>query len=171
MATKSKSGDKDDAPLIDLNEASIKKLITKAKKKGYVTYDELNDALPQGEMSSDQIEDIQSALSEMGVQIVENDEDAEQEDEVEEIAPAPSSAKEKETKKAAPKKLAAGERTDDPTQESEENQQQETQRGWLTMVGTRCGTRCGTKMRTLAPDRAGFRARASRGPTGFSYSW
>jgi RNA polymerase primary sigma factor len=114
MATKSKSGDKDDAPLIDLNEASIKKLITKAKKKGYVTYDELNDALPQGEMSSDQIEDIQSALSEMGVQIVENDEDAEAEDEVEEIAPAPSSAKEKETKKAAPKKLAVGERTDDP---------------------------------------------------------
>ena len=113
MATKSKSGDKDDAPLIDLNEASIKKLITKAKKKGYVTYDELNDALPQGEMSSDQIEDIQSALSEMGVQIVENDEDAEQEDEVEEIAPAPS-AKEKDAKKPAAKKAATGERTDDP---------------------------------------------------------
>ena len=51
-------GKDDDAPLIDLNEASIKKLISKAKKKGYVTYDELNDALPQGEMSSDQIEDI-----------------------------------------------------------------------------------------------------------------
>ena len=77
MATKSKSGDNDDAPLIDLNEASIKKLIAKAKKRGYVTYDELNDALPQGEMSSDQIEDIQSALSDMGVQIVESDEDAE----------------------------------------------------------------------------------------------
>ena len=45
MATKSKSGEKDDAPLIDLNEASIKKLISKAKKKGYVTYDELNAAL------------------------------------------------------------------------------------------------------------------------------
>ena len=56
MATKTKSGDKDDAPLIDLNEASVKKLLSKAKKKGYVTYDELNDALPQGEMSSDQIE-------------------------------------------------------------------------------------------------------------------
>ena len=86
MATKSKSTDKDDAPLIDLNEASIKKLITKAKKKGYVTYDELNDALPQGEMSSDQIEDIQSALSDMGVQIVESDEDAEAaEDEANEV--------------------------------------------------------------------------------------
>ncbi|MXO95819.1 RNA polymerase sigma factor RpoD [Erythrobacter aquimaris] len=115
MATKTKSGDKDDAPLIDLNEASVKKLLTKAKKKGYVTYDELNDALPQGEMSSDQIEDIQSALSEMGVQIVENDEDAEQEDEVEEIAPAPSSGEKEPAKKpTGPKKLAAGERTDDP---------------------------------------------------------
>ncbi|MGE5952440.1 MAG: RNA polymerase sigma factor RpoD [Qipengyuania vulgaris] len=113
MATKSKSGDKDDAPLIDLNEASIKKLITKAKKKGYVTYDELNDALPQGEMSSDQIEDIQSALSEMGVQIVEHDEDAEAEDEVEEIAPAPS-AKEKDAKKVPAKKAATEGRTDDP---------------------------------------------------------
>ena len=79
MATKSKKPETEDAPLIDLNEASIKKLITKAKKKGYVTYDELNAALPQGEMSSDQIEDIQSALSDMGVQIVESDEDAEAE--------------------------------------------------------------------------------------------
>ena len=77
MATKSKTKDDGDAPLIDLNEASVKKLITKAKRKGYVTYDELNDALPQGEMSSDQIEDIQSALSDMGVQIVESDEEAE----------------------------------------------------------------------------------------------
>ncbi|MDG6079588.1 RNA polymerase sigma factor RpoD [Erythrobacter litoralis] len=116
MATKTKPSEKDDAPLIDLNEASIKKLITKAKKKGYVTYDELNEALPQGEMSSDQIEDIQSALSEMGVQIVETDEDAEPEEEVEEIAPAADAAEKKDAKKpvAATKKLAAGERTDDP---------------------------------------------------------
>ncbi|MBX7540787.1 RNA polymerase sigma factor RpoD [Qipengyuania sphaerica] len=108
------NGKDDDAPLIDLNEASIKKLITKAKKKGYVTYDELNDALPQGEMSSDQIEDIQSALSEMGVQIVETDEDAEAEDEVEEIAPAPSAKETAGAKKAPAKKAATGERTDDP---------------------------------------------------------
>ena len=90
MATKSKTKDDGDAPLIDLNESSVKKLIAKAKKKGYVTYDELNDALPQGEMSSDQIEDIQSALSDMGVQIVESDEEAEaaaeEASEVEEIS-------------------------------------------------------------------------------------
>ncbi len=72
-----------DAPLIDLNEAQLKKLISRARKRGYITYDELNDALPQDQMSSEQIEDVMSALSEMGVNIVENeeaDEDGEKED-------------------------------------------------------------------------------------------
>ena len=55
-----------DAPLLDLNEAELKKLISRAKKRGYITYDELNDALPQDQMSSEQIEDVMSALSEMG---------------------------------------------------------------------------------------------------------
>ena len=72
--------DSNDAPLIDLNEASVKKLLAKAKRRGYVTYDELNEALPQEEMSSEQIEDVMSAISEMGVNIVENDEDAQDED-------------------------------------------------------------------------------------------
>ncbi|TNE31743.1 MAG: sigma-70 family RNA polymerase sigma factor, partial [Alphaproteobacteria bacterium] len=117
---------KDDAPLIDLNEASIRKLISKAKKKGYVTYDELNEALPSGEMSPDQIEDIQTALSEMGVQIVENDEEGEvesdQDSEVDEISVDDDSddddedSEKKEVKKAtaAAKKTATGDRTDDP---------------------------------------------------------
>ena len=111
MATK----ETEDAPLIDLNEASIKKLITKAKKRGYVTYDELNEALPQGEMSSDQIEDIQAAISEMGVQIVESDDEVEAEkDEVEEIAPDSAGKKDtKSTAAAAPKKTVDA-RTDDP---------------------------------------------------------
>ncbi|MET0180590.1 MAG: RNA polymerase sigma factor RpoD, partial [Novosphingobium sp.] len=65
-----------DAPLIDLNEASIKKLIARAKRRGVITYDELNEALPQDQMSSEQIEDIMAAISEMGVNIVETDEDA-----------------------------------------------------------------------------------------------
>ena len=73
MATKSKSGEKDDAPLIDLNEASIKKLISKAKKKGYVTYDELNAALPPEEVSSEQIKNTMAALYEMGINVVENE--------------------------------------------------------------------------------------------------
>jgi RNA polymerase primary sigma factor len=66
-----------DAPLIDLNEASIKKLIARAKKRGVITYDELNEALPQDQMSSEQIEDVMSALNDMGVNIVENDEASE----------------------------------------------------------------------------------------------
>ena len=45
-----------DAPLIDLNEADVKKMIARGKKRGYLTYDELNEALPQDQMSSEQIE-------------------------------------------------------------------------------------------------------------------
>src|SRR4051794_11677087 len=72
-----------DAPLIDLNEGSIKKLIARAKKRGYITYDQLNEMLPQDQFSSEQIEDIMAALSDMGVNVVENEdagEDAEPED-------------------------------------------------------------------------------------------
>ncbi|SHN49154.1 RNA polymerase sigma factor RpoD [Erythrobacter sanguineus] len=119
--------EKEDAPLIDLNEASIKKLISKAKKRGYVTYDELNEALPSGEMSPDQIEDVQTALSEMGVQIVENDEEAEAETEddgekVEPLVAEDDEDDEDDDEKKGPskdaragnKKLVTGERTDDP---------------------------------------------------------
>ncbi len=75
-----------DAPLIDLNDASIKKLIARAKKRGVVTYDELNAALPQDQMSSEQIEDIMSALNDMGVQVVENEDSDEEESEKDEPA-------------------------------------------------------------------------------------
>ncbi len=68
--------DGNDAPLLDLNEASVKKLLARAKKRGYITYDELNEALPQDQMSSEQIEDVMAALSEMGINIIENDEPA-----------------------------------------------------------------------------------------------
>ncbi|MEP0191086.1 MAG: RNA polymerase sigma factor RpoD [Erythrobacter sp.] len=118
MASKAKTQDKEDAPLIDLNEAAVKKLMTKAKKKGYITYDELNEALPSGEMSPDQIEDIQTALSEMGVQIVENDEEAEAEAEaeaeVEEMSVGEDKKDAKKDVKPAAKKTGTGDRTDDP---------------------------------------------------------
>ncbi|MGB3377578.1 RNA polymerase sigma factor RpoD [Allopontixanthobacter sediminis] len=108
--------DKEDAPLIDLNEASIKKLLSKARKRGYVTYDELNEALPQDQMSSEQIEDVMSAISEMGVNVVENDEEAEgeaePESEVEEISGSVDKAS--RPTGAAAKKAAPTERTDDP---------------------------------------------------------
>ncbi len=108
--------DKEDAPLIDLNEASIKKLLSKARKRGYVTYDELNEALPQDQMSSEQIEDVMSAISEMGVNVVENDEDAEAEAEPESEVDEISGSVDKAARPAgaAAKKAAPTERTDDP---------------------------------------------------------
>ncbi|MFO1256230.1 MAG: RNA polymerase sigma factor RpoD [Sphingomonadaceae bacterium] len=107
-------GEKDggDAPLIDLNEASIKKLIARAKRNGVITMDELNEALPT-DMTSDQIEDVQTALSEMGVNIVESDEDAidPEEKEVDEIDEPDSMGGERPV---AEKKKETIERTDDP---------------------------------------------------------
>src|SRR5215218_8072041 len=113
-AVETETQDSGDAPLIDLNDVSIKKLIARAKKRGFITYDELNEALPQDQMSSEQIEDIMSAISEMGVNIVENaesDDDEEEEKEPEEeidplddAGPRPAIATKKE----------AVDRTDDP---------------------------------------------------------
>src|ERR1700712_1087205 len=74
MADVADTTENSDAPLIDLNDASIKKLVARAKKRGYITYEQLNEALPQDQMSSDQLEDVMSALNEMGINIVENDE-------------------------------------------------------------------------------------------------
>ncbi len=68
-----------DSPLLDSTNASVKKLIAKAKERGYITYDELNAALPSEEMTSEQIEDTMSMLSEMGINVVEGEEqDAEE---------------------------------------------------------------------------------------------
>ena len=63
-----------DSPLLDSTNASVKKLIAKAKERGYITYDELNAALPSEEMTSEQIEDTMSMLSEMGINVVEGEE-------------------------------------------------------------------------------------------------
>jgi RNA polymerase primary sigma factor len=103
-----------DAPLIDLNDASVKKLLAKAKRRGFLTYDELNAALPQDQMSSEQIEDVMSAISEMGVNIVESDEDSvdEAEEEVETVDNIGENDPRSLT--STVKKTGTGERTDDP---------------------------------------------------------
>jgi RNA polymerase primary sigma factor len=104
-----------DAPLIDMNDATIKKVISRAKKRGYITYDQLNEALPQGEMSSDQIEDISSALSEMGINIVENEEageDGDEEQKAEDEVEAVDSDDDGLT--VVEKKKETVDRTDDP---------------------------------------------------------
>src|SRR5271156_5852999 len=66
-----------DGPLLDLTDAGVKKFIKQAKARGYVTMDELNKVLPSEEVSSEAIEDTLAMLSEMGVNVVEAEEDAE----------------------------------------------------------------------------------------------
>lgn len=66
-----------DGPLLDLTDAGVKKFIKQAKARGYVTMDELNKVLPSEEVSPDAIEDTLAMLSEMGVNVVEAEEDAE----------------------------------------------------------------------------------------------
>ncbi len=67
-------------PLLDLSDAAVKKMIKQAKKRGYVTHDQLNAVLPSEEVSSDQIEDVYAMLNEMGINVVDSDE-AEQDEE------------------------------------------------------------------------------------------
>jgi RNA polymerase primary sigma factor len=73
-ASTESSEESGDAPLLDTVAGAVKKMVAKAKERGYVTYDELNKTLPQGQMSSEQIEDVMTALSEMGVNVVDSDE-------------------------------------------------------------------------------------------------
>src|ERR687892_685795 len=118
-AVETETQESGDAPLIDLNDASIKKMIARAKKRGVVTYEELNEALPQDQMSSEQIEDIMSALNDMGINVVES---AEKDDDEEEGDSQPEPAIDEEVdplddggpRPAAAVKKEAVDRTDDP---------------------------------------------------------
>ena len=64
-----------DSPLLDMSDAAVKKLIKTAKQRGFVTYDELNEVLPSEESSSEQIEDTMAMLAEMGINVVESEEE------------------------------------------------------------------------------------------------
>ena len=96
------------SPVGDSTEAAVKKMIAKAKERGYISYDELNAALPTEEMSSEKIEDIMTMLSEMGINVTDGDE---QDEETAERDDDEESAKE-EFKTSD--KREAGDRTDDP---------------------------------------------------------
>jgi len=102
-----------DGPVLDMSDAAVKKLIKTAKARGFVTYDELNDVLPSAEVSSEQIEDTMSMLSDMGINVIDSDE-ADETSQSEEGAEAPRAviaaqpvAKVETTKEPV-------ERTDDP---------------------------------------------------------
>ncbi|HEY8564964.1 MAG TPA: RNA polymerase sigma factor RpoD [Beijerinckiaceae bacterium] len=63
-----------DGPLLDLNDAAVKRMIKLAKKRGYVTHEQINEVLPDGQVDPDQIEDVLGQLSEMGINVVEAEE-------------------------------------------------------------------------------------------------
>jgi RNA polymerase primary sigma factor len=63
-----KDADQDGDISLDMSQAAVKKMIADARERGYITYDQLNAVLPPEQVSSDQIEDVMSMLSEMGIQ-------------------------------------------------------------------------------------------------------
>src|SRR5215510_14710788 len=107
-------------PLLDLSDAAVKKLIRTAKKRGYVTHDEINSVLPSEEDNSEQIEDVLAMFSEMGVKVVETEEASEEGEEQREDAeeePESESCELIEVQQKVSAKSEAmepTERTDDP---------------------------------------------------------
>jgi RNA polymerase primary sigma factor len=80
-----KDGPDAPSPLLDLSDAAVKKMIKQAKKRGFVTFDQLNEVLPSDQTSPEQIEDIMAMLSDMGINVSENDDsDGEEENNKEE---------------------------------------------------------------------------------------
>jgi len=111
-------GDAPDSPLLDLSDAAVKRLIKLAKKRGYVTIDEINGLMPSEEVTSEQIEDILAMFNEMGVNVVENDE--REEGEASEAPASEDEADETEAQESGTKLPVKAEtrepvdRTDDP---------------------------------------------------------
>jgi len=106
-------------PLLDLSDAAVKKMIKQAKKRGYVTYEQLNAVMPSEEVTSERIEDILAMMSEMGINVVETEE-AEAEEEESREEPEEEESESGELVEVTPKTPAKSEakepteRTDDP---------------------------------------------------------
>ncbi len=75
-----KTEDQEPEISLDLSQAAVKKMIAEAREKGFITYDKLNQVLPPDQVSSEQIEDVMSMLSEMGINVIEDEEEAEEEE-------------------------------------------------------------------------------------------
>ena len=106
-----------DSPLLDLSDQAVKRLLKSAKARGYVTLDQLNSVLPSEEVSSDQIEDLYAMLSDMGINVVENEEGEEDKDGAEEPAGDEEEGRALVAQNAVTKsetKSEPTERTDDP---------------------------------------------------------
>src|SRR4030081_1197573 len=119
VAEKEEGASESPLPLLDLSDAGVKKMIKAAKKRGYVTIDQINEVMPSEEVSSDQIEDIYAMLNEMGINVVDSEEaEGEGEENREEAeADEPEGGELVEAPRQAVVKAEAkepSERTDDP---------------------------------------------------------
>src|ERR1700751_2767728 len=106
-----------DGPLVDLSDAAVKRINKPAKKRGFVTYAELNSVLPSEEVNSEQIEDILAMLNEMGINVIEAEEkdDGESEENSEEEEAEPGEFAEVPPVKAVVTRTSEpADRTDDP---------------------------------------------------------
>src|SRR6516165_3964877 len=109
-----------DSPLLDLSDAAVKKLIHSAKKRGYVTHDQVKSVLPSEEVNSEQIEDVLAVFSKMGVNVVETEEASQEREEPREEADEEAESESGElveVQQKVPVKSEAKEpteRTDDP---------------------------------------------------------
>lgn len=103
-------------PLLDLSDAAVRKMIKQAKKRGYITYEQLNAVMPSEEVTSEQIEDTLSMLSEMGINVIEQDEASDEDGEKEEEDDDEGGELVEVTAKplATTEKKEPSERTDDP---------------------------------------------------------
>jgi RNA polymerase primary sigma factor len=107
-------------PLLDLSDAAVKKMIKQAKKRGYVTYEQLNSVLPSEEVTSEQIEDVLAMMSEMGINVVETEEAEADDEEGAREEPEEEEAEGGDLVEVTPKTPAKSEakepaeRTDDP---------------------------------------------------------
>ena len=107
-------------PLLDLSDAAVKKMIKQAKKRGYVTYEQLNSVMPSEEVTSEQIEDVLAMMSEMGINVVETEEADADEEEGAREEPEEEEAEGGDLVEVTPKTPAKSEakepaeRTDDP---------------------------------------------------------
>ncbi|WP_135211345.1 RNA polymerase sigma factor RpoD [Vitreimonas flagellata] len=100
-----------DGPILDLSDAAVKKMIKAAKTRGFVTHEELNKVLPSEEFSSEQIEDVMSQLNEMGINVVDNEEEGEA---AEEEGTKAVATRDEAAKPAVTNTREDADRTDDP---------------------------------------------------------
>ncbi len=106
-----KPADQDAENALDMSQTAVKKMIAEAREKGYITYDQLNQVLPPDQVSSEQIEDVMSMLSEMGINIIEDEEAEEDEQKTTAVVDASSANRGVALSSAGSEKL---DRTDDP---------------------------------------------------------